>query len=412
VGETVNLSGTSGVTTGSGADAGTCTLARGLTVSWRFDAFPPGSSPVLEGAASPVATFVPDRPGVYQLTETIQNSSGMSASAQFTVTAGVPSTPLLAVVKGAVLLADGWTVALLTQSPDGVLLLDAQDESTFRIPLPATPSSMAVWPGTSHLVVGLDGAVADVDTQSRTLVRTLTVAAPVGDLAVNAAGLAVVMPSRDQWTDLHTVDLVSGVTRVHSMSGVHAGGSMAMHPSGTRFYYVDRGLSPTDVHRVDINAAGDLSQARDSPYHGDHPMGPGILVFDDGLRLVAGGTALALTTTVEADLVYAGSLMPRGRTVGRVAADHELLAAGSGDDEPWFSTDDSVLSVHEDTLFSQRAEYVLPRPPGSDGSPDTTLVAACFIPARNAYFVVVAPTNFSGQAAGLAGYGFIPRTHL
>lgn len=154
---------------------------------------------------------------------------------------------------------------------ESVLRVIEADGAETRLDLPLPGAAVSLSPDGARAVVGHNGWVTSVDLATVSIESTLSVAADVGDLVVDGAGFAYVFPGTGQWTRIIALNLADGTTAESTGRSVNDGTRARLHPSGTKIYGANNGLSPSDVERYGIGG-GAVGYDYDSPYHGDFPF--------------------------------------------------------------------------------------------------------------------------------------------
>lgn len=181
------------------------------------------------------------------------------------------------------------------------------------IPLLTAPTALALSPDGRRAAVGHDAAVSLValDADPAGAVRRIAVPAPVNAVALTAGGRIVATAgASNNWNQVYWIEAADGsVVRVGPEFGqIYGASALRLHPSGDRVYAVS-GLSPNDVHRMDLGAAPAVAAFRDSPYHGTYPFCGLVQPSNGGSRLyTACGVVLTSTADPAADMLYEGSL--------------------------------------------------------------------------------------------------------
>lgn len=191
------------------------------------------------------------------------------------------------------------------------------------IPLLTAPTSLALAPDGRRAAVGHDAAVSLVtlDADPASAVRRIAVPAPVNAVALTAGGRIVATAGTAfNWNQVYWIETADGsVVRVGPEIGQLYGATMLrLHPSGDRVYAADTGVSPDDVHRLDLGEAPSVAEFRDSSYHGTYPFCGLVQPSNGGSRLyTACGVVLTSAADPAADMLYAGRMElspPRGAT--------------------------------------------------------------------------------------------------
>ncbi|MBP9946807.1 MAG: serine/threonine protein kinase [Vicinamibacteria bacterium] len=196
-------------------------------------------------------------------------------------------------------------LVVIAEGIQAVMIVDPETGNSTRVDLPATPHSVTTSPEGFAALVTSDFSVSMVNLASGTVDRTV---------AVNVRGStglmgswAYILPERDQWEKVRSVNLLSGEIKTGTGS-VYAGAIMKAHPSGRRLYMVDRGLSPGDIHRIDAGLGPALA-VKDSRYHGDYPICENLWFSEKGDFAFTGcGNAFSLSDDPKKDMDFAGTV--------------------------------------------------------------------------------------------------------
>lgn len=204
-------------------------------------------------------------------------------------------------------------IVAVSATPNQLILLDPQSGATRTVALPLEPVAVSVAPDGRTAAVAHDAFVSIVDLAAATLTATIPTTTDASDVVLAGDGFAYVFPETDQWVEVHVVDIAGRVelptSNRHAIyERLHA----RLHPSGTAIYSVERSLTPVDIERLDVKG-GVVSDAHDSPYHGDYPMCENLWFTESGDRVFnACGTVFRATPGGSDDLVYAGRLASSG----------------------------------------------------------------------------------------------------
>lgn len=175
------------------------------------------------------------------------------------------------------------------------------------VELPLETLCVSIAPDGYHAAVGHDGYASYVDLNSATINRIYEITAVVSDLVLAGNGYMYAFPGEDQWVDIHSIELATGVETLCSWC-TYAGTHAKLHPSGTWIYGADNHISPSDIEKYDIST-GILEALYDSPYHGDYPMCGNLWLSKDGLRIFTSCSYVFRSSDIpEDDMTYNGSL--------------------------------------------------------------------------------------------------------
>jgi len=292
------------------ATASTDPDGRVLAYAWSVTQQPVGGDALLTGASTAQPTFAATATGDYVVGVTVTAADGQSATntvAVRVVQAGQPITSLSHRVLRAEYSRALDRIVMVDGSP-ALYVHDPATGNETTVSLPLAPQCLSVSPDGLFAVVGHNAWISYVDLAGAKLSKTIPVTADVGDCVLAGNGWAYLFPRVDQWVDLHSVQIATGVESL-TQYYLYAGARARLHPDGKRIYSVDVGLSPSDLYRWDVSG-GAATYAWDSKYHGDYAMGPNVWFTSDGAEVLTGaGTAFRTDgTTRDTDLSYAGRL--------------------------------------------------------------------------------------------------------
>jgi chitinase len=255
--------------------------------------------------------------------------------------------------------------------------------------LPLSPSCVSVGPDGKAAAVGHNGWVSYVDltatTTSEESVQTLLVATDVFDIVLARNGYIYAFPRADQWVNIHSIEIATGIETTHEGFPIRERTRVKLHPSGTKIYGADNGLSPSDFERYDI-AGGAAEYEYDSPYHGDYPIDGDLWISEDGGRIfVRGRSVFRSSDNRDMDMIYAGKLDLGLGQVGLStiqSLDHssrqgKILAipsfreswqyGGEGEDDSTASSDDQI-EIYEESFLGHISTLTLPKFLGNNGA--------------------------------------------
>lgn len=282
----------------------------GETVSfaWSLATRPQGSAATLSSEATATVSFTPDQPGIYILALVVSDPGGAAAPVTVTVTA----YPALARLAHRVLDAEYSKaldrIVMVSTSPSALYVLDPATGAEQTVLLALAPTAVSVAPNGLTAVVGHNAHVSYVDLQTATLTRTYTVSAVLGDVVLAGNGFAYLFPVSPSFDTVHSLDLATGAEKTGSgflgFEGTHA----KLHPSGTRIYGADTGVSPADMRRFDLSGAN--VTGGNERYHGDYAICGELWVSEDGNRIftACGNVFRAVDTYASGDMLYSGAL--------------------------------------------------------------------------------------------------------
>jgi hypothetical protein len=207
---------------------------------------------------------------------------------------------------------------------------------TRSVTLAKTPTALALSPDGLRAAVGHDALVSLVEllpagSASTLSATTFAIAIPVGELVLDAQGRVLAFGNAVfNWNALMLLDSGTGATSLLDSFATYGPTNATLHPSGTRFYYANRGLSPDDIFVIGIDGSTP-SAKRDSPYHGEYAMCGRVWVHAGGSRLfTACGNTFTSSVSAAQDMNYAGAMALSG-TPGEYEALSLSSSAASGD---------------------------------------------------------------------------------
>jgi hypothetical protein len=202
-------------------------------------------------------------------------------------------------------------IVAVSASPHRLHIYNPASDSGVAVDLPRLPLSVSVGPDGHYAAVGHDALVSYVDLRDGRLVKTLNLTAEAADIVLAGNGKVYISPVRDQWVNLHAIDIATN-TEVLGTGIIRADTRYKLHPDGTSLYGANRGLSPSDIEKIDITAHPPAN-LYDSPYHGDYPMCGDLWMSEDGLRIfTACGNVFRASAVRAQDMTYNGSLAATG----------------------------------------------------------------------------------------------------
>jgi chitinase len=388
VDQTVRI-GTSVVLDGSASADGAGGLLEGYT--WRFLDRPAGSTAALQGAGTVSPRFLADLEGTYRIELQVESANGLTDTDEVSVVANAGEGLVLPLSFRAV--DAEYTRPLdrlvaVAAGPNALHIVDALGDGTQTVALPLPPTSVSVGPDGKQAAVGHDGWISLVDLESATLLDSLEVTADVIDVVLAGNGWVYAFPRRDQWESIYGVEIATGEQAASSGRSIYAGTLAKLHPSGTKMYGADNGLSPSDLERYSF-ADGAPVIDYDSPYHGDYAMCGNLWFSDDGRRIFTRcGNVFRASDVREDDMTYNGSLGEGQLTfVDHSSAAGQVAVIGTSG-STWDRTPAGEVRFHGDQFLDELETRQLPDFPGASGSSPSQGRFA-FFSADGAHLVVV-----------------------
>lgn len=250
-------------------------------------------------------------------------------------------------------------IIVVGAEPNRLHSIDPLTKEDKTVDLPAVPTCVSVSPDGHLAAVGHARLISIVDLVTNTFVKSLTVDTSVLDVVLAGNGYVYAMPLKDQWEQIHGVNIETGIEELSASNSIYAGTLAKLHPDGRKIYGADNHLSPQDIERYDI-ADGKPEVSYDSPYHGTYPMCGNLWISDDGKRIfTACGRAFNSTDDRSTDMTYAGRL----EDINVMLSADQSTAAGlvvaipaNSDREPF-----AELRVFDNSDLTLSRTIVLPR---------------------------------------------------
>mmetsp|Transcript_24781 Transcript_24781/g.37768 ORF Transcript_24781/g.37768 Transcript_24781/m.37768 type:complete len:867 (-) Transcript_24781:60-2660(-) len=244
--------------------------------------------------------------------------------------------------------------------------------------LPLSPSCVSVSPDGKYAAVGYNGWVSYVDLTAATTgnedpVQTFAVSADVSDVVLAGNGYIYAFPRVDQWVSLHSIEIATGIETTHTGYPIREGTRAKLHPSGTKIYGANNGLSPSDFERYDISG-GPAEYEYDSPYHGDYDISGDLWMSEDGGRIfVKGRNVFRSSDNRDMDMIYAGSINLRDVRSSIESLDHSsqqgmIVAVPAFIDPIWYDDEassslgsDDQIEMYEESFLGHVGTLTLPK---------------------------------------------------
>jgi len=337
-----------------------------VTHAWTLVS-PEGSAATLSDPTASRPTFVPDVRGDYTAKLRVSDGVNQSAEATASVTVIQAMLPLELSVVDAEYSHALDRVILVATDPDALHVLDPSTGASTSFPLTAAPTAVGLDPTGLKAMVGHALKLSHVDLSTLEAIGSpyvLTVTA--GDVALSPTH-AYVFPSDLNDDEIRTVRLSDGATTLSDVFQMYKDTRARLHPSGTKLYGADNGISPSDIfhYRIDPRT-GTASLLRDSPYHGDYEVCGNLWLNHDGAEiLTACGYLFRATDEATTDLTHLGQLINEDGSIPRVKAASQSPAGGAWaavpDNDYW---DDVVrdieVQLHDPETFAFLERHPLP----------------------------------------------------
>lgn len=227
-------------------------------------------------------------------------------------------------------------IIMLSENPHQLHIYDPSTQQDDTISLSRFPNNVSVGPSGEFVAVGHDAHISYIDLRNRQVIATLDVTADVHSVVLADNGWVYASPKRDQWEHLRAVEIATNTEVQSTGNSIRAGSVYKLHPSGQSLYGADRGLSPSDIEKIDISGGAPV-YAYDSPYHGDYSMCGDLWMSEDGQRIfTACGNVFRASSNREKDMTYNGKLsrLPRIQHVVHSSAAQRILALPKTDRWP------------------------------------------------------------------------------
>jgi hypothetical protein len=342
-----------------------------LAYEWRLRYEPDGSRARIADDNEEVAELVPDVAGEYGI-ELILSDGFTSVRANAMFVATLATTPATVEPLPFGVIDAEWSEALdllvaVSETPPRLHLYDPRTRTSSSVDLPVTPSSVSVAPppaaGAPIAVVGHDGFITVVDLAARSVVKSIPVSLPVGDVVAAGNGFAYATSAGNR-DDFRSVDLAIDVESPLPIFSGRDASRIKLHAGGAALYGADRGTSPDDIMRYDISA-GVASYVDDSPYHGDYDVCGDLWLTRDGARiLTACGNSFRASDVADRDMRYGGSIEgedPRELLHAEHSPAAGLIAAVFGRSWQSSTPDDArFVRLFDDQFLGLEREIVLP----------------------------------------------------
>ena len=206
-------------------------------------------------------------------------------------------------------------VAIASSAPrNAVYVYDLDDLTNVQeIPLGLVPTaiSFANAGESNKIAVGHDAKVTFINFNesdpASTSTKLLNVAIDVYDLTATDSAVYAV-PRVDQWEELHRIDVDDNSITNSGYPSIRAASKVKLHPEFKSVYLANRGLSPSDIEKIDIQTVPP-AYLTDSPYNGDYAMCGDLWMGNSGDRIyTACGNTFKASEVESQDMIYTGKL--------------------------------------------------------------------------------------------------------
>lgn len=195
----------------------------------------------------------------------------------------------------------------VASNPLALYYYDMTDDTSVKVDLTYMPTCVGLDKNGDFAVVGHDAHVSYIDLVNKAVIKTIDVSANIIDIELADNGWAYCSPG-DYNHNLIGINLSEGsVVRLTSYA-TSSNGMIKTDITGKYIYMADRGVTPSDLHKFDIQS--DTAQyLYDSPYHGDYSISGDLWLSEDGGRIFTRGGSVFKTSEVKSnDMTYNGKL--------------------------------------------------------------------------------------------------------
>lgn len=245
--------------------------------------------------------------------------------------------------------SNGKLYILDTSSPliavyDAATLIREKD-----IELAAAPQAVALDYDGGNILLGYSsGKIYSLDVATETVTF-------VADSLISITGLVALannnlfVASSTYWSSSNgykTISMQTGQV-LSTMNYWYGLSHYTLNPANGMIYALDNGVSPSDIHRIQINSTtGAITAMGDSPYHGSYSLGGPLRIISDGSRVITASGNMFVSSLVAADnLTFAGNL---GISLKDIASDDvrdKLYVLNRTDIQKLIVIDQSTLFV-------------------------------------------------------------------
>lgn len=195
----------------------------------------------------------------------------------------------------------------VASNPLALYYYDMASGTSEKIELTYVPTCVALDKNTEFAVVGHDAHVSYVDLVNKTVISTVDVTAKIIDIVFADNGWAYCSPG-DYNHNLIGINLSEGTVVRHTGYATSSNGKINLDATGKYIYMADRGVTPSDLHKFNIQSDTAL-YLYDSPYHGDYSISGDLWLSEDGSRIFTRGGNVFKTSEVKTgDMAYNGEL--------------------------------------------------------------------------------------------------------
>ena len=197
----------------------------------------------------------------------------------------------------------------ISSKPKGISCIDLNTlEKTF-VPLSFVPTCLTMSQDEKKAAIGHDAKVTYFDLVTMKIIGEFDVDCKAIDVVLAPNLYIYVFPERDQWSYIRCINTTTGNQECQNIGHYYAGSVGDLHPNGKWIYFATSGLSPGDIHKIDISQ-GTTEYLYDSPYHGQYNLGQHIKITPDGKKILTGTVFVSSASEKPGDMLYRGNLDP------------------------------------------------------------------------------------------------------
>lgn len=206
-------------------------------------------------------------------------------------------------------------IIVVSENPNELRKFNPLNNEIESIPLNIPPTCISVGLDGDYAAVGHNGSFSYINLSTMELEDNYAVTTDAFDIILAPNDWVYVFPREDQWVRIRCINLSNGVETEHTGNSIRERTKVKLHPSGTKIYGADNGLSPSDFEKYDISN-GTAEYLYDSPYHGDFAFNGDIWISEDGNRLFAKSRNVFNASTNQTnDMTYNGELVGEGNVI-------------------------------------------------------------------------------------------------
>jgi chitinase len=327
-----------------------------ITYAWTLVSRPEASAAALSATGTATTTLVPDVAGWYLVSLVVSDPSGVGETATLTVRAYPPLERLDHRVLDAEYAPAIDRIVTIDVLPNALYVYDPVSGEEDQILLSVAPVRVSVSPDGAFAAVTHDAFLSYVDLEALAVVRTIPVAATLGDVILPGNGYAYAYAG----SSLVPVNVTTGAATVPGYYSSYDAPRAALHPNGTTMYATD--WSSYTLRHWDL-APGALPTYWDGPYNSSYAHCGGLWLAEDGARIFTKcGNVFRATEARATDLGYAGKLeaMTSVTSVAHSTEAGEVLAIPAVVSWNGTGVEDTMVRTFEDEYLTQTGSVPLP----------------------------------------------------